>query len=97
MRRLLPIAVGLLLAGCSSDVTLSDSSTCKTWLRAPSFDQDEYVKQRRTELGYQDAATVARLVDERCAALNGTAGAHDELVGPLVDDTAVTHHAYTGD
>jgi hypothetical protein len=97
MRRLLLISIGVLLIGCSSDVGLNDSSKCAKWLQAPSFDQADYVKERRTDLGYQDAATVAGLVERRCEALSGSAGAHDELVGPLIDDAVLTHRAYAGD
>jgi hypothetical protein len=94
---LLPIAIGLLLAGCSSDVALDDSSTCARWLDAPSFDQAAYVKKRRLDLGYDEATTVAGMVDERCAELVGIAGDQDTQVGALIDDAVLTHNAYSGD
>jgi hypothetical protein len=94
---LLVIAVGALPAGCSSDVALDDSKTCATFVQAPSFDRAEYVKTRRPELAYRDADTIAQLVEQRCAALAGSAGKQEQLVGPVVDDAVLAHRAYTGD
>jgi hypothetical protein len=88
-------AAGFLLPGCGSEPALSDASTCANWLRASAYDQGKYVKQRRTDLGYQDSVTIAELVERRCQALSGSAGGHDEPIGPLIDDAVATHQAYT--
>lgn len=97
MRAVLLISIcgiGLLLPSCGSDLALTDASTCANWLRAPAFDQAKYVKQRRMDLGYQDSVTVSGLVERRCLALSGSAGADDESIGPLIDDAVLTHQTY---
>jgi hypothetical protein len=88
------VVFGLALLGCGSDVMLDDGSTCADWLKAPAFDQAEFVKQRRADISNLDSSTVARLVERRCQELVGISGAKDESIGPLIDDAVLTHQAY---